>query len=64
MRGSEAVDFVDFSLFAHMPLSGRLVPWALEDIDNAWTPNDNAVRYSLGAEDRADGVVLDLGWPP
>ena len=64
VRGSEAVDFVDFSLFAHMPLSGRLVPWALEDIDNAWTPNDNAVRYSLGAEDRADGVVLDLGWPP
>lgn len=64
VRGSEAVDFVDLSVFGHMPLTSRLTPWALEDIDNVWAPNDNAVRYSLGAEGQGDGALLDLGWPP
>lgn len=64
VRGSEVVDFVDLSLFGHMPLTGRLEAWALEDIDTRWDPNENSARYSLGAEDLGDGVVLDLGWPP
>lgn len=64
VRGSEVVDFVDLSVFGHMPLTGRVTPWALEEIDTVWEPNANSVRYSLGAEDLGDGVVLDLGWPP
>jgi len=64
VRGSETVDFVDLSVFGHQPLAGRIAPWALEDIDTVWEPNANSARFSLGAEDRGDGVVLDLGWPP
>ncbi|HKK72071.1 MAG TPA: hypothetical protein VKA86_12690 [Candidatus Krumholzibacteria bacterium] len=60
LRGSEAVDFVDLTVLT----SAAVEPWALEDIDTVRDDHPRILRCNLAAEPRADGVVVELGWPP
>ncbi len=60
VRGSDAVDFVDLTVLTTAPV----VPWALEEIDTVRDGHDRVFRVDLAAEPRADGVVVDLPWPP
>lgn len=60
VRGSEAVDFVDLTVLTTAPVA----PWALEEIDTVRDGHDRVFRVDLAAEPRADGVIVDLRWPP
>lgn len=63
VRGSEEIDFVDLSLVGD-GLDSTLTGWALEEIDHVREATARVHTFSLAAETRGDGAIVELPWPP